>query len=176
MFKWDKSQIRFNNPFEKICAWVQCSVQCNAVQFCQNSSPNAWTLHSSKNHQAFSGWTLHLPKFSNSETHASNIPDRRWFVNMVNTKQLHGLLNTSRLGYFFARLYMPWLPPNNLITNSAFHIHSFSRPRSISGYTLVNKSLNEYRESPSNEFRWEIHIQWIDFFQCSPSTVKWCHY
>ena len=38
--------------------------------------------------------------------------------------------------------------------------------------TLANKSLNEYGESPSNEFRWEIHIQWIDFFQCSPSTTN----
>ncbi len=41
--------------------------------------------------------------------------------------------------------------------------------------TLANKSLNEYGESPSNRFRWEIHIQWTDFFRCSPSTLKWLH-
>ena len=37
--------------------------------------------------------------------------------------------------------------------------------------TLANKSLNEYGESPSNGFRCEIHIQWIDFFQCSISSL-----
>ncbi len=28
----------------------------------------------------------------------------------------------------------------------------------VRSHTLANKSLNEYRESPSNWFRWEIHI------------------
>ncbi len=37
--------------------------------------------------------------------------------------------------------------------------------------TMSNKSLNEYGESPSNRSRWEIHIQWMDFFRCSPSTI-----
>ncbi len=43
-------------------------------------------------------------------------------------------------------------------------------------HTQANKSLNENGESPSNGFCWEIHIQWIDFFRCSPSTLKWLHY
>ncbi len=42
--------------------------------------------------------------------------------------------------------------------------------------TLLKKSFNWYEKSLSNDIHWKTHTEWILFFQCSSSSLKWLHY